>query len=379
MLMRRTPLLIAALVLFAALLNAGAAAAQAGKDNRDPLYPEWRTNTAKHSINLEDLDSPGVTKDGIPAIDQPRFVANGEARAWLGDREPVVALQLNGVSRAYPMQILLWHEVANDVIGGVPVAITFCSVCHSAIVYDRRLEGRVLTFGVSGFIYGANMVLYDRETESWWQQFTGRALVGDLTGARLQRLPAQIISFAEFAAAYPRGQVMSRQTGFKRDYGRNPHLKYDNLNGYPSHFRGKLDRRLKPMEKVIGVEVGDKARAYPYAISGARHVISDRIGAQELVVFHTEGTLAALDEEYIRDSKAAGSTGVFDPVLDGQRLEFRYDKGEFVDGATGSRWNVLGQATSGPLRGKSLKRIAHGDYFAFAWIAYKPQTDIYSQ
>src|SRR5205085_8392506 len=174
MLMRRTPLLIAALGLFITLLNASATAAQAGKDNRDPLYPEWRTNTTKHSINLEDLDSPGVTKDGIPAIDQPRFVINSEARAWLSDREPVVALQVNGISRAYPMQILLWHEVANDVIGGVPVAITFCSVCHSAIVYDRRLEGRVLSFGVSGFIYGANMVLYDRETESWWQQFTGR-------------------------------------------------------------------------------------------------------------------------------------------------------------------------------------------------------------
>jgi hypothetical protein len=223
------------------------------------------------------------------------------------------------------------------------------------------------------------MVLYDRETESWWQQFTGRAMVGDLTGSRLKRLSAQIISFAEFAAAYPRGQVLSRQTGFRREYGRNPHLKYDNLNGYPSHFRGKLDRRLKPMEKVIGIEIGDQPRAYPYAISRARHVIADRLGPQEIVIFHTEGTLAALDEEYIKESKEAGSTGVFDPSLDGQRLEFRYEKGEFVDTATGSHWNILGQAVSGPLRGKSLKRIPHGDYFAFAWIAYKPQTKIYGQ
>ncbi|HKP13820.1 MAG TPA: DUF3179 domain-containing protein [Blastocatellia bacterium] len=379
MLTRRTLLLVAALALFVSLQSAPPIAAQDRKDNRDPMYPEWRTNTAKQTINLDDLDSPGVTKDGIPAIDRPQFATNKEARAWLGEREPVVALEVNGVGRAYPMQILVWHEVANDVVGGVPVAITFCSVCHSAIVYDRRVEGRTLSFGVSGFIYGANMVLYDRETESWWQQFTGRALVGDLTGSRLKRLPAQLISFAEFAAAYPRGQVMSQQTGYKREYGRNPHLKYDNLNGYPSHFRGKLDRRLKPMEKVVGVEVGDKARAYPYAVSGARHVIADRIGAQDIVVFHTEGTLSALDEEYIRDSKAAGSTGVFDPTLEGKRLEFRYDNGEFIDAATGSRWNILGRAVSGPLRGKSLKPLPHGDYFAFAWIAYKPQTEIYPQ
>lgn len=345
---------------------------------RDPLYPEWRTNTAKHLISLDDLDSPGVTKDGIPAINQPRFVRTKEARAWLGDREPVITTEINGVSRAYPMQILIWHEVANDVVGGVPVVVTFCSVCHSAIVFDRRVGGRTLSFGVSGFVYGANMVLYDRETESWWQQFTGQSMVGDLTGSKLKRLPAQIISFAEFAAAYPDGQVLSRQTGFSRDYGRNPHLKYDNLNGYPSHFRGKLDRRLKPMEKVVGVEIGDKTRAYPYAISGARHVIADRIGTQDVVIFHAEGTLAALDEEYIRDSKAAGSTGAFDPVVDGRPMTFRYERGEFIDEATGSHWNILGQAVSGPLRGQRLKRIPHGDYFAFAWIAYKPQTEIYA-
>jgi Protein of unknown function (DUF3179) len=371
--------LLPAAVLLALLPLVNPLTAQDRPAARDPLYPEWRTNTARHRINLDDLDSPGVTKDGIPAIDQPKFVTTKEARAWLGDREPVVATEINGVSRAYPMQILIWHEVANDVVGGVPVVVTFCSICHSAIIFDRRVEGRALSFGVSGFVYGANMVLYDRETESWWQQFTGQAIVGDLTGSKLKRLPAQIISFAEFAAAYPGGQVLSRQTGFQRDYGRNPHLKYDNLNGYPSHFRGKLDRRLKPMEKVIGVEVGDKARAYPYAISRARHVIADRLGPQDVVIFHAEGTRAALDEEYIRDSKEAGSTGVFDPLVNGRRLTFRYEQGEFVDEATGSHWNILGQAVSGPLRGQRLKRIAHGDYFAFAWIAYKPQTEIYAQ
>src|SRR5262249_4326822 len=162
---------------------------------------------------------------------------------------------------------------ANDVIAGVPVLVSFCSVCHSAIAYDRRVDGKTLSFGLSGFVHGANMVLYDRETESWWQQFTGRAIVGDLTGSRLKRLPAEIISFSDFAAAFPRAEVLSRQTGFVRSYGRNPHIKYDKLNGYPSHFRGKIDPRLKPMERVIGIEVGGTPKAYPYSISRQRHVI----------------------------------------------------------------------------------------------------------
>ena len=351
--------------------------AQEPKNARNPDYPEWRTNTEKRSINLDDLESPGVTKDAIPAIDRPRFETVVQARSWLADREPVIVLTVAGVTRAYPMEIMVWHEAANDVIAGIPVLVSFCSVCHSAIVYDRRVDGRTLSFGLSGFVHGANMVLYDRETESWWQQFTGHAIVGDLTGAHLKRLPAEIISLGQFAAAFPRGQVLSRQNGFSRSYGRNPHLKYDKINGYPSHFRGKLDPRLKPMEKVVGIEIGGQSRAYPYAISRARNVIADRIGKQDVVIFHTEGTLAALDEEEMKESREVGSTGVFDPTLDGRRLEFRYENGEFIDIATSSRWNIVGQAISGKLRGRSLPRIPHGDYFAFAWIAYHPDTIIY--
>ena len=134
--------------------------AQSRKDARNAEYLEWRTNTEKRTINLDELESPAVTKDAIPAIDRPRFVAAGDARNWLSENEPVIALQVKGVRRAYPMEILVWHEVVNDQIGGVPVAVTFCSVCHSAIVFDRRLDRRILSFGVSGFVYGANMILF---------------------------------------------------------------------------------------------------------------------------------------------------------------------------------------------------------------------------
>lgn len=379
MLMRKHHILTIALALLAALPCAHFAQAQKRQVEQNPDYPDWKTNTEKRSINLRDLVTPDVPvpRDGIPPIDRPRFVTVREARNWLTDKEPVIVLQVKGVSRAYPLQILVWHEVVNEQIGGVPVIITYCSICNSAIVFDRRLGRRVLSFGITGFVHGANMVLYDRETESWWQQFTGEAIVGDLTGKKLNSLPAQIISFAQFASAYPRGEVLSKQTGHTRDYGRNPHFRYDNIEGGPSHFRGKPDRRLRSMEKVIGLEVGETAKAYPYSISSTRRVLYDRIGAQELVIFHAEGALSALDATDMKRSKEAGSTGVFAPFVDGRRLSFRYENGLFIDAETGSHWDILGRAVSGSLQGKTLKRIAHGDYFAFAWLAFKPKTEIF--
>lgn len=131
------------------------------------------------------------------------------------------------------------------------------------------------------------------------------------------------------------------------------------------------------MEKVIAVELNGAFKAYPYRLTRKRRVIHDRVGSQQLVVFHSDGTTSALDAAAINDSRDFGATGVFDPQVDGRRLEFKYDKGQFVDAATQSRWNVLGQAVSGELKGKQLKRITHGDYFAFAWLAYRPQTEIY--
>lgn len=372
--MKRVIIFLAAFAIFV-FQSMGAAQ---NRINLQDIEFEWKTNIKKRSINLDDLESPGMRRDGIPALDQPRFVTVADARKWLSENEPVIALEVNGASRAYPMQILIWHEVANDQIAGVPVVITFCSVCNSAIVFKRKLGPRVLSFGITGFVHGANMVLYDRETESWWQQFTGQAIVGDLMGQKLSRLPAQIISFSQFASAFPRGEVLSRQTGYRRDYGRNPFIRYDDIEGRPSHFRGKPDARLRAMEKVIGIEIGDTAKAYPYSISKARRVIYDRIGEQEIVIFHADGATSALDAEDMKKSRASGSTAVFDPRVDGRRLTFRYEDGQFADVETESRWNILGKAVSGKLRGKSLKPILHGDYFAFAWLAFKPATEIFS-
>src|SRR5216683_6952868 len=177
----------------------------------------WKTNFSKAQVPLSDIESGGPPRDGIPPIDQPKFVSPAEAGAWMKDQEPVIAFELNGNARAYPLQILIWHEIVDDEVGGVPVAITFCPLCNTAIAFDRRVDGQTLRFGTTGNLRRSDLVMWsDDPGETWWQQITGEALVGDLVGRQLTMLPAEIVSFADFKAAFPSGQVLSRDTGNPR-------------------------------------------------------------------------------------------------------------------------------------------------------------------
>jgi hypothetical protein len=350
-------------------------------DNRSAglrrLTADWNTNWEKRLIEYDELLSGGPPRDGIPSIDRPHFVTPAEAGDWLAGNEPVLAVILEDEARAYPVQILTWHEIVNDTIGDTPILVTFCPLCNSAIVFERRLDGRIYEFGVSGLLRHSDMVMYDRTTESLWQQITATAIVGDLAGARLPLLPSAMISFADFRAAYPDGKVLSRQTGFDRPYGRNPYVGYDAIGQRPFLFRGSPDGRLPAMERVVVLTVGDVDVAYPYSLLTAVGVIHDRQAGQELVVFHQPGTSSALGAEVIAEAEDVGATGVFDPHLDGRSLTFRRDGERIVDEETGSTWNILGQAVEGPLAGRQLQPIVHGDYFWFAWAAFKPDTLIY--
>lgn len=339
----------------------------------------WKTNIEKRSIELDELMSGGPPKDGIPALDAPKFIAIGEASKWLNSNEPVISLTIDGESRAYPLQILMWHEIVNDEIKGQPVTVTFCPLCYTAIAFDRRLDGKVLDFGVSGMLRHSDMVMYDRQTESWWQQISGEAIVGDLNGKTLKQFPSQIVSFGQFSKAFPKGMVLSRETGHTRQYGNNPYRGYDDITKTPFLFRGKPDERLKPMEKVIAIQLDSVTKAYPHTITKRKRVLYDRIGKTEIVIFHADGAVSALDHGQISESKNIGSTGVFVPEIGGQKLTFVYDGDEFVDDQTKSRWNVFGLAIDGKLKGKQLKQIASGDYFAFAWLVFRPKTEIYSE
>ena len=366
---------------------------QAQETEPEAALPGFRTNTARRTIALGELRRGGPPKDGIPALDDPQFVRAAEAAGWLEGQEPVILLRLGSEARVYPLQILMWHEIVNDDVAGVPVAVPFCPLCYSAVAFDRRVQTpggpQTLEFGVSGMLRNSDLVMYDRQTETLWQQFTGEALVGDLVGDTLRVLPAQIVSFAQACEAAPEAPVLSRETGYDRDYGRNPYAGYDDVNGRAFLYEGAPDGRLPPLARVIAVQWPGGARAYPTDLTRERRVIHDTLGGQPLVVFHGEGAVTALGEAVIAEAREVGSTGVFDPRVatpEGERdLTFRYEPtpaeggGPFVDEETGSRWTVTGEAVGGPLAGLRLRVLPHGDYFAFAWFAFRPETTVYAE
>jgi hypothetical protein len=370
----RYPSLVAAVLLVTAAL---CPPAMAQRQDVSALLQQFDTDRSKYNIDMSELQAGGPPKDGIPSIDDPSFVPPEDARPWIEPQEPVIALEINGAARAYPLQILTFHEIVNDRLGGVPVAVTFCPLCYSAIVFKRTVEGEPTTFGVSGMLRKSDLVMYDRKTETLWQQFNGKAILGDLTGETLERVPSQIVSFAQFTSAYPEGEVLSRDTGYDRPYGRNPYAGYDDINKKPFLFRGEEDGRLPPMEKVVAISLGDVDKAYPHRVTKEQRVIHDTVNDQPIVVWHGDGAVSALDQRTIRRSKEVGSTGVFDPRVDGRTLHFRYEDGQFVDEETGSTWAITGHAVGGPLEGRQLERVGHGDYFAFAWFAFKPDTVVY--
>jgi hypothetical protein len=342
------------------------------------LTSNWTTNWERRTVSTGEMMSGGPPRDGIPPIDDPNFVNTDDAAEWLADNEPVVIFEHNGDARAYPLQILTWHEIVNDTVGELPVSVTFCPLCNATVVFDRRLGDTVYDFGVSGLLRHSDLIMWDRQTESLWQQFTGEGIVGDLAGAQLRILPSAIISFADFRTAHPDGLVLSRETGFNRRYGQNPYVGYDTVGQNPFLFTGEIDGRLPAMVRVITLSLGEADIAYPLPTLAEMGTINDEQAGQPIVVFHTPGTSSALGAAVIAQAEDVGATGVFDPVLDGQQLTFRAEDGRFIDEQTGSTWNILGQAVDGPLAGSQLDRLVHADHFWFSWAAFKPDTIIYS-
>jgi hypothetical protein len=326
-------------------------------------------------VDPAEILSGGPPPDGIPAIDHPRFDRAG-AVSWLHDREPVLALTVGADSRAYPIQVVIWHEIVNDTVGGVPVAVTYCPLCDSAIAFDRRLGARTLDFGTSGRLYRSDLVMYDRQTQSLWSQFIGTAIAGVLTRSQLSTLPVAIVSWADWRAAHGDGWVLSRDTGFQRDYGTNPYAGYDDVHSPPFLFRGDIDGRLPPKARLVGVRTGDAAVAVLLDELRAHHVITAQLAGRPLVIWERDGTASALDSAALAEGREVGATGVFDSRLDGRILHFTSAGGGFRDLATQSTWNVLGQAVRGPLAGRSLVPVEHVDTFWFAWAAFLPQTQI---
>lgn len=339
---------------------------------------EFTTDFGKTSIPFSEVLSGGPPKDGIPSIDEPTFISISEADEWLEPMEPVVFVEIGDDARAYPIQILMWHEIVNDTVGDLPVMVTFCPLCNTAIAFERTVDGQVMDFGTTGRLRFSNLIMYDRQTETWWQQATGEAIVGEQVGAQLPFVPASIIAWSDFQEAHPDGQVLSRDTGIQRDYGRNPYTGYDDINNSPFLYQGpETPGGLPPVARVLTVDTETEAVAYPYDVLAEVAVINDTVAGQDIVVLWESGTASALDAGTVAGGRDIGAASVYARELDGQMLTFVRDGERIVDEETGSEWNVLGQAVSGELAGAQLESVVSINHFWFSWAAFKPETRVY--
>jgi hypothetical protein len=279
----------------------------------------WKTDFNRHVVPLDQFQSGGPGKDGIPAIDDPRFLPVSKVGV-IEPKEPVIELVVRGRARAYPIQILIWHEIVNDRVAGVPVAVTFCPLCNTSLVFDRRVGDRTLDFGTTGNLRNSDLVMYDRQTESWWQQFGGAGIVGRYAGARLDVLPSRIVAWKQFRHEHPRGLVLSRDTGHSRPYGQNPYEGYDETRSGPIFPTAHADdNRLSPKERVVFLERGGEAVAVPFSTLAKRRVVRVEVGGHRLVVRWRPGVASALDSPLISLGRDVGSADVRE---NGRLVEF---------------------------------------------------------
>jgi hypothetical protein len=381
--------MMTAAILAAVVLGGGVAAVAlvSTGDNEPAGFEEvpfdtsgWSTDFSSHSAPLDEFVSGGPPKDGIPSIDEPKSVSAEEAEEFLAPQEPVAVVELDGEVRGYPIQILTWHEIVNDEIAGQPVAVTYCPLCNSTVAFRREIDGKAVEFGTTGMLRNSDLVMYDRVTESWWQQITAEAVVGELTGQRLEVLPSQVLSWEEFQRLHPDAEVLSRDTGFARDYGANPYTAYDSdPSSQPFLFQGEPDDSLPPKERVAAVQTGDRsAVVYPFSRLRREAPINDEVGGEPAVVFFDPEVASALDSFQVSSGRSVGAAAVFSRRAGGRTLTFAAgpEPGVFRDRETGSSWDLRGRATAGPLQGKRLRQIPSDDQFWFALAAFFPEAEI---
>ncbi|MEE9534628.1 MAG: DUF3179 domain-containing protein [Acidimicrobiia bacterium] len=341
---------------------------------------DWITDFSKTTIDFDELVIGIRGRDRIRPIDDPQFETIAEIGDFVADQEPGLAFELDGDARFYPLSILTAHEIVNDVVGGRPVAVTYCPLCNSAIVFDSNVDGRVLRFGVSGLLRNSDLVMWDNATESLWQQLTGEGLVGDFAGAQLTFLPSSIKSYGDFKDRNPEGIVLGRDQGFGFTYGFNSYLGYTGGAGpYEPFAPDEIDPRYPALERVINVTIGDVAKAYPFSIASEERAINDTVNGTDVVIFAGGDTVDNLDTRVIREGKTIGTGIAFNRRVNGETLTFLpHDALTFEDVETGSIWNLNGIAVDGPMAGTSLEQVVHGNEFWFAWAAFNQGADVYT-
>lgn len=340
----------------------------------------WETDWSRRTVDPDEflVGIPAVDpRDRIPPIDTPRFEPI-DAADWLEDREPGALVQFNDEVRFYPLSILTRHEIVNDRYGDVPVAVTFCPLCNTALSFDRRVDGDVLRFGVSGLLRKSDLVMWDDATTSLWQQITGEAVVGELAGTQLEIISTAIVSYGEARDAFPQALSLAQDTGFGINYGTNPYTSYSSSD-QPFLFDEEPDPRFPALSRVVGVSIGDVDRAYPFDLISEERAVNDVVGETPVAVLWGGDTADALDSASIAAGDAIGTGIAFDRRVDGETLTFSAAGDDrFTDEETSSTWNLLGQAIDGSLQGEQLEAVNHRNEFWFAWAGFFPEGEVYA-
>ena len=325
------------------------------------------------NVSLDRAATPLILdlRDAIVPIAEP-FYGPPDSLPWLDDDNLVIGYDSGDEAYAYPVNVLDFHELVNDVIEDVPVLITYCPLCFSGVVYSRELDGRVLTFGNTSALYQSDLVMYDHQTGSYWFQVGGEAVVGPLTHARLGLLPSTTMAWGEWRRLYPETRLLTGIAGnpslfASNRYGRGfPESYKDRIANdrfvFPVH-RDLLDSRLSSGELVLTVEVAGAVTAYPLEKIGDA-AVNDRVGGRPVVVFARAENRAV---------------GAFSPVVDGRTLTFYYrDQDQtFVDRETGSVWDAAGRSAAGPLEGTQMERLNTRRAFWFSIAIAFPDVDVY--
>ncbi len=317
------------------------------------------TNGIKHLIPLDKIKGGGPPMDGIPSIDNPVF-ADLQGSYFMSDSDTVIGLEINGEAKAYPLFILVWHEIVNDNVGGTPVAVTYCPLCYTNQVFERVIDGQEVEFGTSGKLYNSNLLMYDRLTESYWSQALGIAVKGELSGYKLNLIPFDVITWGDWKTLHPDTMVLTTDTGHIRSYATDPYGNYytEPRILFPVEHS---DDRMHPKEIILGFNQDGIYKAYKQNDIESNTIINDSIGKIPVTLFSL----------FSQNSRA------FERTLDGQVLDFVYVDNKIIDTQTNSEWNYDGLSISGEYEGKQLERMSIEPGFWFEWIAFHPETLVY--
>jgi hypothetical protein len=333
--------------------------ANSGESNVSSELVMMETDGVKHLIPLDRIKGGGPPKDGIPSIDNPIFT-DVQSSQFMSDSDTVIGLEINGEVKAYPIFILVWHEIVNDSVGGTPVSVTYCPLCYTNQVFERIIDGQEVEFGTSGKLYNSNLLMYDRLTESYWSQALGMAVKGELTGYQLNLVPFDVITWGDWKKLHPDTLVLTTDTGYIRSYATDPYGNYytEPRIMFPVEYN---DDRLFPKEIIIGFNKNGIYKAYKQNDIESNVIINDSIG----------GTPVMLVSLFSENSRA------FERVIDGDVFDFVYEPGKILDVQTNSEWNYDGLAISGESKGLQLERMAIEPGFWFEWFAFHPETLVY--